>query len=125
LIVKSEGKPLRILNTTHGNAVGADFSGYSEPYADQVWNKYSSGACCKIDTQAGPSVLEGKITSSGKLRIGDKGFDKPNTNDILGCNSATFTTGPNSTRNTIILRLATAFHDTSLLNCLNHPPEPG
>jgi hypothetical protein len=116
LIVEREGKPLRILNATHGNAVGADFSGYFEPYVDQVWEKYSSGACCKIDTQAGPGVLDGKITSSGKMRIGDEEFDKPNTNDI--------TTGESQTRNAIIPRLAAAFHRTALLNCENHPSEP-
>ena len=124
LIVEREGKTLRILNATHGNAVGADFSGYFEPYVDQVWDKYSSGSCCKIDTQAGPGVLEGKITSSGKLRIGDEEFDKPNTNDILGCNSGPFTTGENQARNAIIPRLAAAFHRTALLNCEDHPSEP-
>lgn len=124
LIVERDGKPLRILNATHGNAVGADFSGYFEPYVEQVWDKYSSGSCCKIDTQAGPGVLEGKITSSGKMLVGDEEFDKPNTNDILGCNSGPFTTGPNPTRNAIIPRLAAAFHRTALLNCEQHPSEP-
>jgi hypothetical protein len=124
LIVEREGKPLRILNATHGNAVGADFSGYFEPYVDQVWEKYSSGTCCKIDTQAGPGVLEGKITSAGEMRIGDEEFDKPNTNDILGCNSGPSTTGPNQTPNAIIPRLAAAFHRTALLNSEDHPSEP-
>jgi hypothetical protein len=68
-------------------------------------------------------VLEGKITSSGKMRIGDEEFDKPNTNDILGYNSGPFTTGPNQTRNAIIPRLAAAFHCTALLNCENYPSE--
>ena len=124
LIVEREGKILRVLNATHGNAVGADFSGYFEPYVDQVWQKYSSGSCCKIDTQAGPGVLEGKVTSSGKLRIGEEEFEKPNTNDILGCNSGPFTTGSNQTRNAIIPRLAAAFHRTALLHCEQHPSEP-
>jgi hypothetical protein len=124
LIVEKEGKPLRVLNATHGGAVGADFSGYFEPYVDQVWEKYGSGSCCKFDTQADPGVLEGKITSSGKMRIGDEEFDKPNTNDILGCNSGPFTTGQSPTRNAIIPRLAAAFHRTALLNCETHPSEP-
>jgi hypothetical protein len=125
LIVEKEGKILRVLNATHGNAVGADFSGYFEPYVEEVWKKYSDGAaCCKIDTQAGPGVLEGKVTSSGKLRIGDEEFDKPNTNDILGCNSGPFTTGENQTRNAIIPRLAAAFHRSALLHCEEHPSEP-
>jgi hypothetical protein len=124
LIVEKEGKILRVLNATHGNAVGADFAGYFEPYVDEVWQKYSGGACCKIDTQAGPGVLEGKVTSSGKLRIGEEEFDKPSTDDILGCNSGPFTTGENQTRNAIIPRLAAAFHRTALLHCESHPSEP-
>jgi hypothetical protein len=51
--------------------------------------------------QAEPSVLEGKVTSSGNLRISDEEFDEPNTNDILGCNSGSFTTGQTQTRNAI------------------------
>lgn len=124
LIVEREGRPLRVLNSTHGSAVGADFSGYFEPYVDQVWQKYASGSCCKIDTQADPGVLEGKITSSGNMLIGDEEFEKPNTNDILGCNSGPFTTGSSATRNAIIPRLAAAFHRTALLNCEQHPSEP-
>lgn len=125
LVVEREGKPLRVLNATHGGAVGADFSGYFEDYVEQVWQKYSSGAHCQIDTQAGPGVLKGHITSSGKFKVGDEEFEKPNTNDILGCNSGPFTTGPNPTRNAIIPRLAAAFHRTALLKCEHHPSDPG
>jgi hypothetical protein len=80
--------------------------------------------CYKIDTLAGPSMLEGKITSAGEMRISDKEFDKPYTNDILGCNSSLFTTGLNQTRNAIIPRLAAAFHRTALLNSEDHPSKP-
>ncbi|KAM0721437.1 hypothetical protein Q7P37_002361 [Cladosporium fusiforme] len=124
LIVERDGKILRILNATHGGAVGADFSGYFEPYVEQVWQKYSSGHSCKVDTQAGPGVLAGHINSSGNFLVGDEEFSKPNTADILGCNSGPFTTGPNPTRNAIIPRLAAAFHRTALLNCEQHPSEP-
>jgi hypothetical protein len=128
LVVEKEGRVLRVLNATHGNAVGADFSGYFEPYVEQVWEKYSDGdgggACCRIDTQAGPGVLEGKVTAAGKLCIGDEEFDKPNTADILGCNSGPFTTGENQTRNAIIPRLAAAFHRSALLHCEDHPSMP-
>jgi hypothetical protein len=60
--------------------------------------------------QAEPSVLEGKVTCSGDLRIGDEEFDAPNTNGILGCNSGSFAIGQNQTRNAIIPHLAVAFH---------------
>lgn len=87
LIVQHEGRNLRILNATHGNAVGASFDGYYEPFIDEVWQKYSSGACMKINTQAGPGILEGRINNNGELMIGDEAFSKPNSADVFGCNS--------------------------------------
>ncbi|KAJ4987592.1 glucanase B [Stagonosporopsis vannaccii] len=123
LIVHENGQNLRILNATHGNAVGADFSGYFEPLVDEAWNKYS--ACsCHINTQAGPGELDGHITSSGKLRIGDEEFDKPSTADILGCNSGPFTTGSSPARNAIIPRLAAAFVRSSITETQRHPSPP-
>ncbi|KAL2152233.1 hypothetical protein VTH82DRAFT_5417 [Thermothelomyces myriococcoides] len=43
LIVQPEGhyRPLRALNPTHGNAVGASFDGYFEPLVEEAWKKYS------------------------------------------------------------------------------------
>ena len=124
LIVEHDGKPLRILNATHGGAVGAAFDGYYEPHVEEVWRKYSSGSCMKINTQAGPGVLDGKINSKGELVIGDETFSKPNSADILGCNSGPFTTGPSQTRNAIIPRLAASFVRTTLLDCEDHPSQP-
>lgn len=124
LIVEREGKIIRILNATHGGAVGAAFDGYYEPHVEEVWQKYSSGDKCHIDTQAGPGVLPGHVGHNGKLKIGDEEFDKPSTADILGCNSGPFTTGPSPTRNAIIPRLAAAFVRTTLLCETQHPSQP-
>ncbi|TKA83573.1 hypothetical protein B0A55_00410 [Friedmanniomyces simplex] len=124
LIVTQEGRPLRILNATHGNAVGANFDGYYEPLIDQIWQKYQSGACMRINTQAGPGVLEGRINSNGELMIGDEAFGKPNSADVFGCNSGPFTTGPSPTRNAIIPRLAAAFHRSTLLVTEEQPSDP-
>ncbi|OQO08787.1 hypothetical protein B0A48_05677 [Cryoendolithus antarcticus] len=123
LVVERDGKPLRILNATHGGAVGADFGGYYEPHVEEVWQKYQSDSM-KVDTQAGPGVLQGSVTSSGALKIGDEEFSKPTTSDILGCNSGPFTTGPSATRNAIIPRLAAAFVRSTLLHCDTHPSSP-
>ncbi|KAF3002511.1 hypothetical protein E8E13_006454 [Curvularia kusanoi] len=124
LIVPSPStSPLRILNATHGGAVGADFSGYFEPLVDEAWSKYSS-CKCGIDTQAGPGVLDGQVTSEGKLRIGDEDFEKPSTADILGCNSGPFTTGASPARNAIIPRLAAAFVRSSITETEHHPSHP-
>lgn len=123
LIVYENDQALRILNATHGDAVGASFDGYFEPLVDEVWNKYSR-CKCKVNTQAGSGVLEGHITSSGKLKIGDEEFEKPNTADILGCNSGPFTTGQSPARNAIIPRLAAAFVRSSITETEEHPSQP-
>ncbi len=124
LIVQDpSGRTLRVLNATHGGAVSADFAGYFEPLVDEAWDKYAKCKCA-VDTQAGPGVLEGHITSSGKLRIGDEEFEKPNTADILGCNSGPFTTGASPARNAIIPRLAAAFVRSSIVDAETHPSSP-
>lgn len=124
LIVQSNGSNLRVLNATHGNAVGASFEGYYESHIEQVWQKYSQGSRMKINTQAGPGILEGHVNGRGELDIGGEIFQKPNTNDVLGCNSGPFTTGPSATRNAIIPRLAAAFVRSTLLSVEDHPSSP-
>ena len=125
LIVKDpNGRNLRVLNATHGNAVGANFDGHYEPFVDQVWQKYSSEPCMKIDTQAGPGVLEGRVNPQGELVIGDEVFHKPSSADILGCNSGPFTTSPSATRNAIIPRLAAGFIRSTFLSTEQHPSDP-
>ncbi|PPJ50430.1 hypothetical protein CBER1_05556 [Cercospora berteroae] len=124
LVVNKGGRNLRILNATHGGAVDANFDGYFEPYVEEVWQKYKSDCKCKINTQAGPGVLEGHVNHKGKLKIGDEEFEKPTTADILGCNSGPFTTGSSPTRNAIIPRLAAAFVRSALTECEDHPSQP-
>lgn len=123
LIVNRDGRNVRILNATHGGAVEANFDGYFEPLVEEVWQKYKS-CKCRINTQAGPGILEGHINHKGRLQVGDEEFEKPSTNDILGCNSGPFTTGSSPTRNAIIPRLAAAFVRSSLTVCEDHPSQP-
>ena len=124
LVVKHDGRVLRILNATHGNAVGANFDGYFEKHIDEVWKDYASKRQLKINTQAGPGVVKGHVNKQGKLEIGGEVFDKPTTADVLGCNSGPFTTGPSTTRNAIIPRLAAAFVRSSLLEAEDQPSDP-
>lgn len=124
LVVNRDGKNLRILNATHGGAVGASFDGYFEKHIDEVWDKYSKGATMKINTQAGPGIVEGQVNDKGDLVIADEVFSKPNTADVLGCNSGPFTTGPSPTRNAIIPRLSAAFVRSSWLEAENQPSHP-
>ena len=124
LVVKHGGRNLRILNATHGNAVGANFDGYFEQQIDEVWHQYANGKEMKINTQAGPGILKGRVNNQGELVIGGEKFHKPTTADVLGCNSGPFTTGPSATRNAIIPRLAAAFARSSLIDCEDQPSDP-
>ncbi|KAI2464036.1 glycoside hydrolase family 64 protein [Annulohypoxylon bovei var. microspora] len=128
LVVERDGKVLRILNATHGDAVGASFDGYFEHYVELVWEhflaKQERGEVLKIDTQAAPGILEAEFARDSGVRVGDERFGKPTTADILGCNSGPFTTGPSPTRNAIIPRLAAAFVRSALLEADEHPSHP-
>ena len=126
LVVNRDGRNLRILNATHGNAVGANFDGYFEKHIDEVWHHYSHGTGRKmrINTQAASGIVEGHINKRGDLVIAGEHFSKPTTADVLGCNSGPFTTGPSATRNAIIPRLAAAFVRSSLLDAEEQPSHP-
>ncbi|CAK7218517.1 hypothetical protein SCUCBS95973_003515 [Sporothrix curviconia] len=113
--------PLRVLNPTHSDAVGASFDGYYEGYVDQVWKRYAASNQLSINTQAGPGIVSGKI-DNGRLVFAPppnggspEAFEKPTTHDIFGCNSGPFTTGSSPMRNAIIPRLAAGFQRSTLL----------
>ncbi|KAI0972708.1 hypothetical protein F4678DRAFT_49726 [Xylaria arbuscula] len=123
LVVSKDDRPLRVLNATHGDAVGASFEGYFEPYVEEVWTRFAQHPRLRVNTQAAPGTLEGKVADE-KLYVGDEVFERPSTADILGCNSGPFTTGPSATRNAIIPRLAAAFVRSALLESDDHPSYP-
>lgn len=125
LIIERDGRVLRILNATHGGAVGANFSGYYEPYVEEVWKKFSTpDATFQLDTQAGHGTLPGHVNDKGELVIGQEAFPKPSTADIFGCNSGPFTTGASAERNAIIPRLASGFVRSTFLVTDQHPSAP-
>ncbi|KAF3760433.1 family 64 glycoside hydrolase [Cryphonectria parasitica EP155] len=128
LIVQRPGQPvLRVLNPTHGDAVGAGFAGYFEPYIDEVWDWYSAARGShqmRINTQAAAGTVTGTINEKGDLVFGEEAFQKPTTADVLGCNSGPFTTGPSAYRNSVIPRLAAAFQRSALVGTDEHPSDP-
>ena len=124
LIVEQNGRLLRVLNPTHGGAVGANFNGYFEPYVEQVWQKYRQGANVKINTQAAPGILSGSVNRNGEFVVGSESFPKPTTADILSCNTGPFVTGPSPVRNAIIPRLAAGFVRTAILSNEEQPSSP-
>lgn len=120
------GGVLRVLAPTHGDAVRASFAGYFEGYVAEVLRWYNGGrARLRIDTQAGPGVVQGWTDlGRGEFVIGGEVFGRPTTADILGCNSGPFTTGPSPLRNAVIPRLAAAFARSALLETGDHPSHP-
>ncbi|KAI1777170.1 glycoside hydrolase family 64 protein [Hypoxylon cercidicola] len=126
LVVERDGRVLRVLNATHGNAAGASFDGYFEPYVDEVWARLRARQqpALRINTQAAPGTLAAEFTSDSDVVIGGETFGRPSTADILGCNSGPFATGPSPTRNAIIPRLAAAFARTAVLDADEHPSHP-
>ena len=146
LMGKEDGKPLRVLAPTHGGAVGAGFEGYFEPLVERAWERYrgggggrrfggllhghghrhgeaNGGGMLRINTQAGPGVVDGRVDGE-ELVVGGEKFCKPTTADILGCNSGPFTTGPSLVRNAIIPRLAAAFQRGCICDVAEHPSQP-
>ncbi|KAK4156806.1 glycoside hydrolase family 64 protein [Chaetomidium leptoderma] len=120
-----DGAPLRALNPTHANAVGASFDGYYEAYVDSVWERWGAEPdSLSVNTQASAGTLAGFVDENGALVVGDEVFEKPDTRDIFGCNSGPFTTGRNQTRNAIIPRLAAGFVRSSLLESAEQPSDP-
>lgn len=128
LVVQKPGQPpLRALNPTHGNAVGASFDGYYEPFVEEVWKKYHKKHGrreMRVNTQAAPGIVSGSVNEKDELIIGGEPFHKPTTADILGCNSGPFVTGPSPTRNAIIPRLAAGLLRTALADVEEHPSDP-
>lgn len=125
LIVQPQGQPvLRVLNPTHGDAVGANFAGYYEPYVEEVWQRYRHHEL-HINTQAGAGIVQGRVNDRDELVFGgQEAFGKPTTADILGCNSGPFTTGPSPYRNSVIPRLAAAFQRSAIGEHDHHPSPP-
>ncbi|MFD7734623.1 beta-1,3-glucanase family protein [Kitasatospora phosalacinea] len=120
LVVNRSGADLRVLAPNlaiRGN--GALFSGYFEPYVDQVWSKYA-GTDLRIDTQYTWGAFTGRVSGSTLNFPGAGSFAKPSTLAIFSCSDAPFTTG-NDLMGNLSARLAAAFNRTTLLSNPNQP----
>lgn len=88
------------------------FSGYLEPYVDQVWAKYTNEDLV-VNTNLWGDVI-GRV-SGGILDFGGGiTFAKPSTAAIWSCSSPPFTTG-NDEQGNITARLTAAFNRSTLL----------
>ncbi|MGW4806852.1 glycoside hydrolase family 64 protein [Kitasatospora sp. NPDC004272] len=120
LVVNRSGADLRVLAPNlaiRGNS--ALFSGYFEPYVDQVWSKYA-GTDLRIDTQYTWGAFTGRVSGNTLTFPGAGSFAKPSTLAIFSCSDAPFTTG-NDLMGNLSARLAAAFNRTTLLSDPNQP----
>ena len=120
LIVTSGGKNLRALSPNNGIVMDSSlFSGYYQPYVDQVWSQYS-GEALTVDTQASYGSLSGTV-SGGVLSFPNAGtFAQPTAGDIFSCSTGPFANtagalGP------LVARISAAFNRSTLLTDTDQP----
>ncbi|KAI2639634.1 glycoside hydrolase family 64 protein [Hypomontagnella submonticulosa] len=125
LIIKGpDGKNLRALSPNSGRVADANlFSGYFQPYVDQVWSKYTS-TDLTIDTQASWGNVTGRVQGD-LLTFANVGtFAKPSAGDIFSCSTGPFGGYPAATADemgALGARIAAAFNRSTLLDNPNQP----
>ena len=114
LIVTSGGQNLRALSPNNGIVMNSSlFSGYYDPYVNQVWSMYSSSVL-SIDTQGSWGTVAGTVVGGLLTFSGVGSFAKPSSGDIFSCNTGSFTVSPTEMGN-LTARLAAAFNRSTLL----------
>ncbi|WP_194926680.1 glycoside hydrolase family 64 protein [Catenulispora pinisilvae] len=120
LVVTSNGANLRALSPNNGIVInGSLFSGYYQPYVDQVWSQYS-GQTLTVDTQAQWGTVTGQV-SGGQLTFPGVGsFAQPSAADIFSCSTGPFANAAGE-MGTLIARISAAFNRSTLLIDANQP----
>ena len=114
LIVTSGGANLRALSPNNGIVMDSSlFSGYFQPYINQVWSKYQSSSLT-IDTQASWGSVTGQV-SGGVLNFpGLVSYAQPAAADIFSCSTGPFANTAGEI-GAVSARLCAAFNRTTLL----------
>lgn len=116
-IAGDDGKPIRVLSPVDfGNIDNTDgFGDYWKEYIDEMWTKYSSESLA-INTQKMGKV-HCKVQGEELQCDGDnRGYQKPDSKDIWGCNSGPFgiEKGDNNVHLAIVPRLCAAIQRATL-----------
>ena len=114
LIVTSGGSNLRALSPNNGIVMNSSlFSGYFQPYIDQVWSQYASQTLT-IDTQASWGSVTGQV-SGGVLDFpGLVGYAQPAAADIFSCSTGPFSNTAGEV-GAVSARICAAFNRSTLL----------
>lgn len=120
LVVTSGGSNLRALSPNNGIVINNSlFSGYFQPYVDQVWSQYSSQSLT-VDTQASWGSVTGTV-SGGQLNFPGVGsFAQPSAADIFSCSTGPFANASGE-MGALIARISAAFNRSTLLIDSNQP----
>ena len=117
VVPNPKGGNLRALSPTQGIVLNNNvFSGYFQPYVDQVWNNYTNQPL-SIDTQAQWGVVSGQVDSSTNLMTFDGvgTYAQPATSDIFSCSTGPFANTSNIELGAITARLSAGFDRSTLL----------
>jgi hypothetical protein len=113
-VADSRGNPLRILSPEHYKPMKE--SNYWSFYIETVWAVYARKPL-KIDTGNG-GVVNCQV-SGGILKCGggdNRGYEKPSTSDIWGCDSGPFRNdNPNEVHKIVVSHLCAGFVRSTLL----------
>ncbi|EMT69413.1 hypothetical protein NOF04DRAFT_22445 [Fusarium oxysporum II5] len=117
-IANAEGKTVRVLSPGNRHEVEAQlFNDYWDTYVNEVWKKYATQDLV-IDTQSNASQVKCRVSDNQLVCEGsDRGFAKPTSKDIWGCNSGPFaiSEGDTSIHAAIVPRICAAFVRSTLL----------
>ncbi|HET9173457.1 MAG TPA: beta-1,3-glucanase family protein [Actinospica sp.] len=120
LVVTRNGSNLRALSPNNGIVMNSSlFSGYFQPYVDQVWSKYT-GSSLTIDTQASYGSVTGTVSGGALTFAGASGFAQPSAADIFSCSTGPFA-DTSGERGPLVARLSAAFNRTTLLIDTDQP----
>lgn len=121
LYYNTSSELVRVLSPNSATQIyPAAFTGYLEPYIDQVWAKYASEPLT-VDTGRGDWGVDAGQVSGGILDFGGgMTFAKPSTASIWSCSIPPWTTG-NDEQGNLTARLTAAFNRTTLLLNSNQP----
>lgn len=120
LVVTSGGANLRALSPNNGIVINNSlFSGYFQPYVDQVWSQYTNESLT-VDTQASWGSVTGKVSGGQLTFSGVAGFAQPSAADIFSCSTGPFANASGE-RGALIARISAAFNRTTLLSDTNQP----
>jgi hypothetical protein len=114
LIVTSGGSNLRALSPNNGIVMNSSlFSGYFQPYVNQVWSQYASETLT-VDTQASWGSVTGQVSGGVLDFSGLVSYAQPAAADIFSCSTGPFANTAGEI-GAVSARICAAFNRTTLL----------